>query len=159
MAVPDFVLALRQKIGTDPLWLSGVTAVVVRPGVSGDELLLVRRSDTGAWTPVTGIIDPGEQPATAAAREVLEEADVVARPVRLAGVGVTPTITYDNGDVTQYLDVTFRCDYVSGEPFPADGENTEVGWFGVNDLPEMSTDMLGRIDAALDPRREARFVV
>ncbi|MET0713590.1 MAG: ADP-ribose pyrophosphatase, partial [Mycetocola sp.] len=30
MATPDFVLALREKIGTAPLWLSGVTAVVVR---------------------------------------------------------------------------------------------------------------------------------
>ena len=77
MAIPDFVLALRAKIGHDPLWLSGVTAVVVRPssdassssdgssdGSSNVEVLLVRRADTGAWTPVTGIIDPGEEPAS-----------------------------------------------------------------------------------------------
>ena len=56
MATPDFVLSLREKIGNDPLWLSGITAVVLR----GDEVLLVRRADNGAWTPVTGIIDPGE---------------------------------------------------------------------------------------------------
>jgi len=68
MPTPDFVLALREKIGTASLWLSGVTAVVVR----GDEVLLVRRADTGAWTPVTGIIDPGEEPAVAAVREVEE---------------------------------------------------------------------------------------
>jgi hypothetical protein len=30
MATPDFVLSLREKIGTAPLWLAGVTAVVVR---------------------------------------------------------------------------------------------------------------------------------
>ena len=56
MATPDFVLALREKIGTAPLWLSGVTAVVVRD----DDVLLVRRADNGAWTPVTGIIDPAK---------------------------------------------------------------------------------------------------
>jgi 8-oxo-dGTP pyrophosphatase MutT (NUDIX family) len=56
MATPDFVLSLREAVGTAPLWLSGVTAVVTR----GDDVLMVRRSDTGAWTPVTGIVDPGE---------------------------------------------------------------------------------------------------
>ena len=54
MATPDFVLALREKIGTDPLWLPGATAVVVRDR----SVLLVRRADTGEWTPVTGIVDP-----------------------------------------------------------------------------------------------------
>ncbi|MCU1526723.1 MAG: ADP-ribose pyrophosphatase [Frondihabitans sp.] len=157
MATPDFVLALREKIGTMPLWLSGVTAVVVRQVDGHDELLLVRRSDNGAWTPVTGIIDPGEEPARAAAREVREEADVVAVPVRLAGVGVTAAITYSNGDVTQYLDLIFRFSYVSGVPFPADGENSEAAWFARDSLPPMSDEMLGRIDTALDDRPEARF--
>jgi 8-oxo-dGTP pyrophosphatase MutT (NUDIX family) len=58
MATPDFVLALREKIGHDELWLPGVTAVVLR----GSEVLLVRRADSGAWTPVTGIVDLGEEP-------------------------------------------------------------------------------------------------
>ena len=50
MATPDFVLALREKIGHAPLWLSGVTAVVIRGSHSRHEVLLVRRADTGAWT-------------------------------------------------------------------------------------------------------------
>ena len=62
--VPDFVVDIRRKIGHDPLWLPAVTAVVRR----GDEVLLVERSDNGRWTPVTGIVDPGEEPAVAAAR-------------------------------------------------------------------------------------------
>ena len=66
MPTPDFVLDLRARIGHDLLWLSGVSAVVLRPAPGGgEEVLLVRRSDNGAWTPVTGIIDPGEEPATA----------------------------------------------------------------------------------------------
>lgn len=153
MPTPDFVLDLREKIGHDPLWLSGVTAVVVR----GDEVLLVKRSDTGAWTPVTGIIDPGEQPAVAAAREVLEEADIVAVPRRLASIDVTAPVVYGNGDVSQYLDLTFRFDYVSGEPFPADGENTEAAWFALDALPAMSADMTKRLESALDEGPAARF--
>ena len=72
MATPDFILSLRERIGHDLLWLTGVTAIVTTPDRS--QLLVVRRADTGAWTPVTGIIDPGEEPAAAGAREVLEEA-------------------------------------------------------------------------------------
>ncbi|AWB85931.1 NUDIX hydrolase [Mycetocola zhujimingii] len=153
MPTPDFVLALREKIGTAPLWLSGVTAVVFR----GNEILLVRRSDTGAWTPVTGIIDPGEQPATAAIREVEEEADVTASVERLVRVGVTDPVVYPNGDRSQYLDLVFRLRFESGTPFPADGENTEAAWFPVDDLPPMSDDMTERIRAAVDNRPEAEF--
>jgi ADP-ribose pyrophosphatase YjhB (NUDIX family) len=153
MATPDFVLSLREKIGTAPLWLAGVTAVVVR----GDETLLVRRADTGAWTPVTGIVDPGEHPADAAVRETLEEADLHVVPERLAAIGVTGEVVYPNGDRAQYLDHTFVMRYVSGEPFPADGENTEARWFRLDDLPTMDADMLGRLDAALSGEQAARF--
>lgn len=153
MATPDFVLALRDKIGTAPLWLSGVTAVVFR----GDNVLLVKRADTGSWTPVTGIVDPGEHPGTAAVRETWEEASVVAVPERLVRVGVTGPIVYDNGDQSQYLDLVFRLRWESGTPFPADGENTEAGWFAPDALPELSDDMRRRIQAAVDNRPEAHF--
>jgi 8-oxo-dGTP pyrophosphatase MutT (NUDIX family) len=153
MATPDFVLALREKIGNAPLWLSGVTAVVLR----GTEVLLVRRSDTGEWTPVTGIIDPGEEPAVAAEREVLEEADIVSRVETLAWVKVLPPIRYPNGDESQYLDLVFRCRYISGNPYPADGENTEAEWFPLDALPGMSAEMTDRILVAVEANGSTRF--
>ena len=153
MPTPDFILELREQIGHAPLWLSGVTAVVIRD----DEVLLVRRSDNGAWTPVTGIIDPGEEPAVAATREVAEEAGCVVTPQRLVSVGVTPPVTYPNGDVSQYLDLTFRMTWVSGEPTISDDENSECGWFRLDDLPTMSDEMNRRITAAVDNQPEARF--
>ncbi|MET4780315.1 NUDIX domain-containing protein [Glaciihabitans sp. UYNi722] len=153
MATPDFVLALREKIGHAPLWLSGVTAVVVRD----DKVLLVRRADTGAWTPVTGIIDPGEEPAIAAEREVLEEANIVARTESLAWVKTLAMIRYPNGDESQYLDLVFRCSYISGEPFPTDGENTEAGWYRLDTLPDMADEMRARISVAVEGNAAARF--
>ncbi len=153
MATPDFVLALRAKIGHDPLWLTGVTAVVLRD----HQVLLVRRADDGEWTPVTGIVDPGEHPAAAAAREVLEEAAVVAEAVRLASVGVTEPIAYANGDLSQYIDLTFRCRYVSGQPRPADGENTDAAWFDLDDLPPMQPHMRARMEHALSDDPAAAF--
>ncbi len=146
MATPDFILDLRKKIGTAPLWLSGVTAVIVDEQA---RVLLVRRTDTGAWTPVTGIIDPGEEPAVAAEREVLEEANIVAEVTQLAWVHSLPPMTYPNGDQSQYLDIVFVGRHVSGEPFPSDGENTDAGWFSVDDFPELSADMRQRVAVAL----------
>src|SRR5699024_5089012 len=102
-----------------------------------------------AWTPITGIIDPGEQPAVAAAREVLEEAGVVAEPQTLVRVHSEPPMRHANGDRAQYLDHTFRFRYVSGEAHPADGENTDAAWFTLAQLPPMSAEMGARIDAAV----------
>jgi 8-oxo-dGTP pyrophosphatase MutT (NUDIX family) len=153
MAIPDFILDLRRKIGTDPLPLVGVTAVVFRD----EKVLLGRRSDNGILTPITGIVDPGEEPADAAVRETLEEADIVCRAVRLAWVHQIPRIVYDNGDQADYLDLTFRCEYVSGTPRPADGEMTEVGWYDLESLPELDADMLRRIASALGEDDPAKF--
>jgi len=153
MATPDFVLALREKIGNHPLWLSGVTAVVVRD----QEVLLVRRSDTGEWTPVTGIVDPGEQPAVAAERETLEEANIVAVAESISWVQVTDPIRYENGDESQYIDLVFRCRYVSGDPFPADGENTDAAWFPLDALPTMTANMNERIRSVIEFTGATRF--
>lgn len=153
MPTPEFILELRRLVGTTELWLPGVTAVVRRD----DELLLVQRSDNHQWTPITGIVDPGEEPAVAARREALEETGVEIRVDRLASIGVVGPITYANGDRSAYIDHTFACSWVSGEPFVADDESVAVRWCALDDLPTMSEEMRGRIDAALSDEERARF--
>ena len=123
-AVPDFILELRQLVGDLPLWLPGITAVIRR----GDEVLLVRRADNGRWTPVTGISDPGEEPAVTAAREAMEETGVRIRVDRLAMTSVHPEVTYDNGDRAAYLDLTFACTWLDGEAHASwpDGRHASI---------------------------------
>ncbi|WP_210502671.1 DUF429 domain-containing protein [Nocardioides xinjiangensis] len=152
--VPDFVLAIREKIGHDPLWLPGVTAVVRR----GDDVLLVRRADNGHWTPVTGIPEPGEEPAVAAAREAMEETGVRIRVDRLASTGAHGGIVHVNGDRASYLDLTFACTWLEGEAHVADDESSHVRWWPLAALPPMTEVMLARIAAATSDEREARFV-
>ena len=151
--VPDFVLALRDKIGHDPLWLPGVTAVVRR----GDQVLLVRRADNGHWTPITGIPDPGEEPAVAASREAMEETGVRIQVDRLAATGVHGEIVHANGDRATYLDLTFACTWLEGEAHVADDESTDVAWRRADDLPDLGRPMHDRIDAALSGETAARF--
>ena len=151
--IPDFVAALRRRVGHDLLWLPGVTAVIVRE----DEVLLVQRSDNGQWAPVTGIVDPGEHPADAAVREALEETGVEVRVEHLAWVNVTGPISYPNGDRAQYLDHTFRCSYLAGEAHVADDESLAVGWFPLDGLPVMSESLAERIATALEPSSRTRL--
>lgn len=152
--VPDFVVEIRRMIGQHPLWLPGVTAVVTR----GDQVLLVKRADNGRWTPITGIPDPGEEPAVAAAREAMEETGVRIRVDRLASTGVHGEVVHANGDRATYLDLTFACTWVEGEAHVADDESTDVRWWPVSALPPMGEVMLARLEAALSGEREARYV-
>lgn len=157
MSIPEFILRLREKVGTEPLWLSGSTAVVLRTGKAGPEVLLVQRADTAEWAPVSGIVDPGEHPHLAAVREVAEETCVVAEVERLVWLAVTETITYANGDQTQYIDHVFRCRYVSGDPRPGDGEALQAAFFPVDALPPMTARQAACVRVAVDNQPEARL--
>jgi 8-oxo-dGTP pyrophosphatase MutT (NUDIX family) len=154
---PEFILDLRASIGHQQLWLSGATAVVTRDRDGAVEVLLVRRSDTGEWTPVSGIVDPGEHPAATAVREVAEEAGVEAEVEHLAWLTVTDVITYANGDRTQYIDHVFRCRWLSGDPYPVDGEATEAAFFAVHALPPMAPDQAERVRIGLSDDRVTRL--
>jgi 8-oxo-dGTP pyrophosphatase MutT (NUDIX family) len=135
---PEFVLNLREKIGHDLLWLSTAVGVVLD---EQGRVLLGRRADNGRWTLPGGIIDPAEQPADAAVREVFEETGIVAVPEVLTSVGVSPQMTYRNGDQVQYLEYCFRCRPVGGAARVHDGEMAEVGWHRPDDLPELDAYM------------------
>ncbi|MDD7814271.1 NUDIX domain-containing protein [Mycobacterium sp. CSUR Q5927] len=153
MPIPQFIVDLRAAIGHAQLWLIGVTAVVIRD----DEVLLIERADNGIWAPVTGIVDPGEEPADAAAREVAEETGVTAVPERLVWVHATAPVTHANGDHAQYLDHVFAMRWVAGEPYPADDESTDARWYALAALPEMPERMRQRIAAVLNVHGETRF--
>lgn len=112
----------------------------------------MRRADTGAWTPVTGIVDPGEQPDATAVREIAEETGVDAKVNRVLRVWAVGPVTYPNGNVASYMDTALLCRVV-GEPgcaHAADDENTDAHWFSVDRLPELSERFRQTITAALD---------
>ncbi|MER7419128.1 NUDIX domain-containing protein [Micromonospora peucetia] len=133
MGVPDHILRLRERVGHDLLLLSSVSAVVCD---DAGKLLLGRRTDDGRWSVVSGIIEPGEQPATAVVREVREEAGLEVEPVRLSSV-VSHPHTYPNGDRCEFLNLGFRCRLVGGTARINDDELLAVGWFPPDRLPAL----------------------
>jgi len=157
MPTPDFVTDLRARVGHDPLWLSTAAGVVLD---DNGQVLLGRRADTGIWALPGGIIEPGEEPADAAVREIFEETGVVAVPEALAGVRVFGPITYQNGDVVRYLEVLFRCRAAGGSAQVNDDESVEVGWYALNalaDLPDLGAASLRSITQAVSGAAGAAY--
>ncbi|MEU8818377.1 NUDIX domain-containing protein [Actinoplanes sp. NPDC048796] len=145
MPVPPYVVRMRAHVGHELLFLPSASGVVV----DGDgRVLLARRVDNGRWSVPAGTVDPGEQPAEAALREVFEETGVRAEIVRLAGVATHPVV-YPNGDQCEFLNVWFLCRALSTEATVADDESLEVGWFAPEALPPLDDWSKLRIEAAL----------
>jgi ADP-ribose pyrophosphatase YjhB (NUDIX family) len=134
MPIPDFVVALRSEIGHAPLPLSGVIVVVLD---ERNRVLLVRRSDSGEWALTTGCLEPGEQPADGALREVFEETGVRVRVERLLSVEALDLSVAPNGDQVYWLTIGLRCRLVDGDARVNDDESVVVGWFDANSMPPL----------------------
>lgn len=111
--------------------------VICRAAVIDEgRILMVKETADGKWTLPGGWIDIGESAATAAEREVLEESGYRVSVRKLAAV--FDKLRHDHPPVPHhsYL-LFFLCDLVGGE---ARGslETSEVGWFGPDELPELS---------------------
>ncbi|GHF70149.1 NUDIX hydrolase [Streptomyces mashuensis] len=145
MPIPHFLQELRAAVGPTLLWMPGVSAIVLD---DEDRVLLGRRADTGQWSIIGGIPEPGEQPAAALVREVYEETAVRCVPERLLLVEALKPVTYPNGHVCQYMDICFLARAVGGEARVNDDESLEVGWFAPDALPPLEEFALRRIKQA-----------
>src|SRR5262245_56432309 len=134
MPISAFLKKLREKVGHDLLLMPSVTAIVFN---DRDEVLLQKNADTGDWRLIGGVMDPGEQPAHCAVREVKEEAGIDVKAERIVGVHTRPTVTYPNGDRVLYVSTSFLCRARPGDPSICDDESLEMRYFPINELPEL----------------------
>jgi 8-oxo-dGTP pyrophosphatase MutT (NUDIX family) len=146
MATPKFIQDIRAKAGDTLLFMPGVVMVVFD---NRGRILLNQRVDNGKWALISGIPDPGEQPAEAAVREIQEETGVSAVVERVLSVFTNEVVVYPNGDQAQYLDIVLRCRAVSGRARVNDDESLDVRWFALDELPPLGPIARGRIELAL----------
>jgi ADP-ribose pyrophosphatase YjhB (NUDIX family) len=153
VAIPDYLRKLRSQIGHDAVFMGGVIVVVIN---DAGEILLQRRSDNGLWGLPGGIMDPGEEPGPAAAREVTEETGIESIPERIIAVygGADCLVPYPNGDLVQFVDFIMACRPVGGLLAVSDDESLEVGYFGVDQLSALARNDRSHIVRAL--KNEAR---
>ncbi len=114
---------------TDPK--VGVGVLVVEEG----KVLLVRRAvdpELGKWSIPAGYLDRGEDPRKTAAREAKEETGLDVAIDGLVDVYYNPP---EHGGASIFI--LFRAKLIGGE-MQAGDDADEVGFFGMEELPELA---------------------
>ncbi|MGB8643682.1 MAG: NUDIX hydrolase N-terminal domain-containing protein [Anaerolineae bacterium] len=110
----------------------------------GDQLLLIQRHDDRLWALPGGLIEVGETPAEAGARELWEEAGVRGQITRL--LGIFDSRRWQTETKTQLLSILFEAEALgervsraapSGEIGPL-AESLDVRFFAEDALPPLS---------------------
>jgi 8-oxo-dGTP pyrophosphatase MutT (NUDIX family) len=138
MALSPYLAKLRAHVGTDLLVVPGVSAILRD---AEGRVLVQKRTDDGRWGLPGGAIDPGESPAQAVVREVLEELHVHVRPTALLGVfgGEPFRHYYPHGDVVEYVVSVFLCELLPGEsPAASTEETAQIAYYFPEELPALT---------------------
>jgi ADP-ribose pyrophosphatase YjhB (NUDIX family) len=98
-----------------------------------NELLLVKRADSGIWLYPTGWADVGYSASEVVVKEVEEETGIEVRVERL--IAVLDGLRLGFTRIPLYS-LVFLCRAVGGELRPHPLECADVGWFSPDDLPE-----------------------
>lgn len=130
----DYILQLRQLIGHRPILMVGAAVLVIN---EHEQLLLMKRSDSGCWGPPGGAVEPGEYVEEAARREALEETGLQIDEMTLFGVFSGPELyyVYPNGDEVYNVTIIYLSRDFSGQPV-IDHEHTDWRWFASDEIPE-----------------------
>jgi type II secretory ATPase GspE/PulE/Tfp pilus assembly ATPase PilB-like protein/8-oxo-dGTP pyrophosphatase MutT (NUDIX family) len=132
-AVARTIRRRRSFPGMAKVQIGTVDVFVIRPLATGWRVLaLQRRLDTrcpGAWEPVHGHIDPGEEPEDAAVREVGEETGLAVE--RLYNVRVAPF--YLHKTHTLQLAVVFAAFAAEPATVTIADEHQRAEWVSVDD--------------------------
>lgn len=130
--------------------------------IEGDKVLLVREVCDGLWTLPGGFADVGLSPGENIIKEIWEEATLKVTVNAVYGIRHKAKHDY-NPDVRDFYKIFFLCGNL-GESQPKPGpEVSEVGFFGLNDLPPLSIDRVLEKDIVAafafknDPRPIALF--
>lgn len=142
MPASEYVLSLRERIGTDLLLLPTV-AVLARDELG--RLLLVRHVESGRWATVGGAIEPDESPVDAAIRETQEETVIVAIGRLLTALGGPEyRLTYPNGDQCSVVSLVYEATVTGGEPRPDDDETSDVRWLHLDEVKSLNLNEFNR---------------
>jgi 8-oxo-dGTP pyrophosphatase MutT (NUDIX family) len=87
MSLPAYLVKYREILGHEPILIPSVT-VLIRDQYQ--RILMARSRDSGLWVAPGGMVDPGENPASAAVRVVSSEIDELrfVAPSELGGLNL-----------------------------------------------------------------------
>ncbi|WP_432564746.1 NUDIX hydrolase N-terminal domain-containing protein [Kineococcus sp. SYSU DK003] len=120
--------------------------VDVRAGVVDEQerLLLLRERSDGLWSLPGGWADPGDRPGEAAVREVLEETGYPVEVVKVVGVWERDVRGKQPPMPVSVFHLYFLCRLTGERVAHSELETLDVGWFGLEELPELSQRRINR---------------
>jgi len=123
-----------------------VRGALVRDG----RVLLVREVADGGWTLPGGWADVGEPPSRSVEREFREESGVSVRAVKLFAVHDRDRHNFPP-HAHHIIKLFFLCEETDEPRGETDHEVDAVGWYGLDELPPLSTGrtVRGQIELAL----------
>lgn len=104
----------------------------------GDKVLLVRETTDGLWTLPGGWADIGDSAGEAVVKEVEQEAGLIVEPFKLAAL-IDRTKHPHPPHPNHIYKIMFLCRELGGE-LRGSIETSEVGFFGLDELPPLSVD-------------------
>lgn len=102
-----------------------------------DKILLVKERSDGRWTLPGGWGDVGEPPTYGVEREIMEESGYTAKTLKLVALRDTQQHPYSPRSPSHIYKLIFLCELTGGAPRP-NIEISEIGFFAVDELPELS---------------------
>jgi ADP-ribose pyrophosphatase YjhB (NUDIX family) len=125
----EWLAAVRRRVRG---YVTPQTSVIAAVLNDANEILLIKRTDTEAWFPVSGWTDMGRTAAEVVAKEVCEETGYWARPQTFLGC-------YDSlgkgFSMYHFYLLFFGCKLEGGELRPNMLETMGCGWFARDALP------------------------
>jgi ADP-ribose pyrophosphatase YjhB (NUDIX family) len=123
--------------------------------VDGEQILLAHWNEGGrsGWTLPGGGLEPGEDPADAAVREIREETGYRGELDELLGVDSHVVAAADRLNATDQplhaIRIIYRARVVAGDlTNEADGSTDEASWFSLSEVGDL--DRVGLVDVGLE---------
>ena len=140
-------------VGPRLLMMPAVGAIV--RDAEGRILLQLQHDDR--WTLPGGAMEPGEPPALALIREVLEETGLVVEPRSVVAVmgGEASRVVYPNGDQVEYVSIIFECVATGGALIEGNDETKTLAYFAPDAVPALAFPIPRELFA--EPRKTTLF--
>ena len=131
----DYITNLRNKVGHDPLILTGATLLALN---ENNELLMMKRTDNHCWGVPGGMMEPGETLEETLLRETKEEIGIKLSDYHLYGIFSGPELYYQypNGDEVFNISIVYLCTNFNEKILLNEEEHSEYAFFPLDRIPD-----------------------
>lgn len=132
-----YIMDLRKLVGHRTLIQCAGSIIIEN---DQGQILLGKRTDNLMWGYAGGSIEIDESVEDCAKRELLEETGLIADELEFFMVNSGPEThyIYPNGDEVSNVEIIYLCRKYHGKLSPQEEELSELRFFNIDDLPEIS---------------------